>query len=88
MEQPGVELFSAVFGSRETAALYAHIPDNLSNTRLVWLWLGQGTYHGHHAVVQLRLVHWPGPVGGHAVLRTARLQSAGHLSSLIYTRDG
>jgi hypothetical protein len=35
MEQLGAELFGAVFGSRETAALYAHVADNLSNTRLV-----------------------------------------------------
>jgi len=35
MEQLGAELFGAVFGSRETAALYAHVADNLANTRLV-----------------------------------------------------
>jgi tetratricopeptide (TPR) repeat protein len=35
MEQLGVELFDAVFGSRETAALYAHIADDLANTRIV-----------------------------------------------------
>ena len=35
MEQLGAKLFDAVFGSRETAALYAHTADNLSNTRLV-----------------------------------------------------
>src|SRR5262249_7922397 len=35
MGQLGAELFDAVFGSRDTAELYAHIADTLPNTRLV-----------------------------------------------------
>ncbi|HMF55492.1 MAG TPA: CHAT domain-containing protein [Pyrinomonadaceae bacterium] len=35
MEQLGVELFDAVFGNRDTGALYAHIADDLANTRVV-----------------------------------------------------
>ena len=35
MEQLGVELFDAAFGTRETAALYAHVADDLANTRIV-----------------------------------------------------
>ncbi len=35
MERLGAELFDAVFGERETAALYAHVADELANTRVV-----------------------------------------------------
>ncbi len=35
MEQLGVQLFDAVFGGRETGALYAHVADDLANTRVV-----------------------------------------------------
>jgi hypothetical protein len=35
MEQLGVQLFEAVFRSRETGALYAHVADDLANTRIV-----------------------------------------------------
>src|SRR2546423_4484331 len=35
MEQLGIELFDAVFGSRETGALYTHVADDLANTRIV-----------------------------------------------------
>ncbi|MBI3796026.1 MAG: CHAT domain-containing protein [Deltaproteobacteria bacterium] len=35
MQQLGEELFEALFGSRETSALYAHVADDLANTRIV-----------------------------------------------------
>lgn len=35
MERLGVELFEAVFGSHDTGALYAHVADDLTNTRIV-----------------------------------------------------
>src|SRR5215813_12561275 len=35
MEQLGVKLFEAVFRNRETGALYAHVADDLANTRIV-----------------------------------------------------
>ncbi len=35
MEQLGVRLFDAVFGTRETIALYTHVADDLANTRVV-----------------------------------------------------
>lgn len=35
MEQLGEKLFEAVFGSKETSALYAHLADDLANTRIV-----------------------------------------------------
>jgi hypothetical protein len=35
MEKLGVELFDAVFSSRETRALYTHVTDDLANTRIV-----------------------------------------------------
>ena len=35
MEQLGIELFDAVFGSRETGAIYTHVAHDLPNTRIV-----------------------------------------------------
>jgi len=35
MERLGAELFDAVFSSRETGRLYAHVVDDLANTRIV-----------------------------------------------------
>lgn len=35
MAELGEQLFDAVFGSKDTAALYAHVADHLANTRIV-----------------------------------------------------
>lgn len=35
MEQLGIKLFNAIFSDRETCALYAHVADDLANTRIV-----------------------------------------------------